>query len=115
MRVLIVFLVLCVQLWSNEIENTLKNLSLTPQRQEMLKSAMAEFYAEKRAYQQNGYRIRNRLLLDLKNGTKVDLEQYKQAFQEVSEEYIKARIAFYCAVAEILDAENMEKLLESLE
>ena len=115
MRILIVFLVLCVQLWSNEIENTLKNLSLTPQRQEMLKSAMAEFYAEKRAYQQNGYRIRNRLLLDLKNGTKVDLEQYKQAFQEVSEEYIKARIAFYCAVAEILDAENMEKLLESLE
>ena len=115
MRILIVFLVLCVQLWSNEIENTLKNLSLTSQRQEMLKSAMAEFYAEKRAYQQNGYRIRNRLLLDLKNGTKVDLEQYKQAFQEVSEEYIKARIAFYCAVAEILDAENMEKLLESLE
>lgn len=115
MRVLIVFLVLCVQLWSNEIENILKNLNLTPQRQEMLKSAMAEFYAEKRAYQQNGYRIRNRLLLDLKNGTKADLEQYEQAFQEVSEEYIKARIAFYCAVAEVLDTENMEKLLESLE
>ncbi len=115
MRVLIIFLILCVQLWSNEIENILKNLSLTPKRQEILKSAMAEFYAEKRAYQQNGYRIRNRLLLDLKNGTKVDLEQYEQAFKEVSEEYIKARIAFYCVVVEILDTDNMEKLLESLE
>lgn len=115
MRVLIVFLVFCVQLWGNDIESILKNLSLTPNKQEVLKSAMAEFYAEKRAYQQNGYRIRNRLLLDLKNGTKVDLEQYEQAFKEVSEEYIKARIAFYCAVAEILDTENMERLLKNLE
>ncbi|WP_301008204.1 hypothetical protein [Helicobacter sp. UBA3407] len=80
----------------------------------MLKSAMAEFYAEKRAYQKNNSRIRNRLLLDLKSGVKVDLKQYEKSFKEVEEEYIKARIAFYVAVAEILDTETMDKLLEKI-
>lgn len=113
MRVLIVFcLVFCMQVWGNNIENALKTLTLTPEKQEMLKKAMAEFYAEKLVYQQNSYRIRNRLLLDLKGQTKVDLGQYEQAFKEVSDEYIKARIAFYSAIAEVLNAEDMEKLLE---
>ncbi len=102
------------QLWGNEIENILKIPNLSPIAQEALKNAMAEYYAEKRAYQQNNYRIRNRLLLDLKNGVKVDLAQYEEAFKEVSEEYIKARISFYYAIAEILDTESMEKLLERI-
>lgn len=107
-------LVFCIQIWSNDIENTLKTLNLTPKIQERLKSAMVEFYAEKHAYQQNVYRIRNRLLLDLKNKSKVDLERYKQAFKEVSDEYIEARIIFYHSIVEILDTEQMNKLLEKI-
>lgn len=114
MRILFCCLIFCAQLWSSDVENALKSLSLTPKAQEMLKSAMAEFYAEKRAYQKNNSRIRNRLLLDLKSGVKVDLKQYEKSFKEVEEEYIKARIAFYVAVAEILDTETMDKLLKKI-
>lgn len=103
-----------MQLWSNDLENTLKTLNLPIATQEALKSAMAEYYTEKLIYQQNSYRIRNRLLQDLKNDVKVDLGEYEQAFKEVSEEYIQARIAFYCAVAKILDKTSMNELLEKI-
>ncbi len=113
MRILIAFcLLFCLQGWSGEFENSFKNLHLTPKAQEMLKSAMAEFYTQKLVYQRNSYHIRNKLLLDLKNQTKVDLGQYKQALKEVSDKYIEARIAFYSTIAEILEAEDMEKFLE---
>ena len=114
MFALFCYLIFCAQLWSNDVGNTLKSLSLTPKAQESLKSAMAEFYAEKHAYQKNNSRIRNRLLLDLKSGVEVDLKQYEESFKEVGEEYIKARIAFYISVAEILDTETMDKFLEKI-
>lgn len=103
-----------MKLWSDDIENILKTLNLSLETQKTLQNVMAEYYTQKRIYKQNSSRIRNRLLLDLKNGVKVDLKQYEQAFKEISEEYIQARIVFYCAVAENLDTENMNKLLEKI-
>lgn len=98
---------------AKDISEVLQRMQFDPKKQELLKTAVGDFYAQKRAYAKNNHRIRNKMLIALQLG-ETNLTQYVESLKEVSEQYIIAKVAFYRAVVGILGKEQTEELIEKL-
>lgn len=113
MRFVLIFCLFFGFSWARDIFEALQTMQFDINKQELLKDAMGDFYAENRAYTQNNHRIRDRMLVALQQG-ETNLTQYVKSFEEVSAQYIQAEVEFYRVVVGILGEEQTEELIEIL-
>lgn len=110
----ILSLCLIVQLASaRDIAEVLQGMRFDKTKQELLKTAMEDFYVQKRVYIKNNDRIRNKILIALQ-AKEENLTPYMEPLKEVSEQYIAAKLAFYRAVVGILGEEQTQEFIENL-
>ncbi|TLD84564.1 hypothetical protein LS70_003175 [Helicobacter sp. MIT 11-5569] len=98
---------------ARDIFEALQTMQFDTKKQELLKVAMGDFYAENHAYTRNNHHIRDRMLVALAQG-ETNLTQYTESFEKVSKQYIAAKTEFYQEVVGILGEEQTEELIEIL-